>query len=149
MEKFWLSALEKMGCASVRPFLYFDHFHIFDLFCTSSYLLYSTKTVLRPGLLDQASRSKFKVKRSKYRKGQTWNSIDETKYSLRQILLIYYSMVHIISKSQFQSTILQDKIHPHTENLSGYFIRQKHVFTPNLFIHRTRHPCKIYSVKNN
>mgnify|MGYP006944986874 CR=1 FL=1 len=27
------------GYALVRPFLYFDHFHIFDLFCTSTALL--------------------------------------------------------------------------------------------------------------
>jgi len=48
-----------IGYASVRPFLYFDHFHIFDLFCTLTHRLYfdqnftSTKTVLRPVLLDQ------------------------------------------------------------------------------------------------
>jgi len=45
--------LEEIGYALVRPFLYFDHFHIFDLFCTSTHRLYfdlnftSTKTLLR------------------------------------------------------------------------------------------------------
>jgi len=29
-----------IGYASVRPFLYFDHFHIFDLFSTSTHRLY-------------------------------------------------------------------------------------------------------------
>ena len=28
-----------LGYALVRPFLYFDHFHIFDFFCTSTALL--------------------------------------------------------------------------------------------------------------
>jgi len=44
----WYNFLEKFssevfgtnfGYALVRPFLYFDHFHIFDLFCTSTRLL--------------------------------------------------------------------------------------------------------------
>jgi len=47
------------GYASVRPFLYFDHFHIFDLFCTSTTLLRpflyfdlfcTSTTLLRPFL---------------------------------------------------------------------------------------------------
>ena len=31
--------MSKIGYTSVRPFLYFDHFHIFDLFFTSSALV--------------------------------------------------------------------------------------------------------------
>ena len=34
--------------ASVRPFLYFAHFHIFGLFCTSTHRLYFDLTLLRP-----------------------------------------------------------------------------------------------------
>ena len=51
--------ITKNGYALVRPFMYFDHFHIFDLFYTSTHRLYfdlnftSTKTELRPVLLDQ------------------------------------------------------------------------------------------------
>ena len=35
-----LTARLIFGYALVRPFLYFDHFHIFDLFCTSTHRLY-------------------------------------------------------------------------------------------------------------
>ena len=44
-----------LGYASVRPFLYFDHFHIFGLFCTSTALLrplyfdlFTSTCLLRP-----------------------------------------------------------------------------------------------------
>ena len=44
-----------LGYALVRPFLYFDHFHIFDFFCTSTALLqplyfdlFTSTRVLRP-----------------------------------------------------------------------------------------------------
>ena len=36
------------GYPLVRPFLYFDHFHIFDLFCTLTIFISSTCSVLRP-----------------------------------------------------------------------------------------------------
>jgi len=46
---------KKPGYALVRPFLNFDHFHIFDLFCISSALLrlvyfelFTSTSVLRP-----------------------------------------------------------------------------------------------------
>jgi len=35
----------------LRPFLYFHHFHIFDLFCTSTIFISSTFSVLRPPTL--------------------------------------------------------------------------------------------------
>ena len=38
----------KYSFESVRPFLYFDHLHIFDLFCTSTEII--LRSILRPKL---------------------------------------------------------------------------------------------------
>ena len=67
------------GYASVRPFLYFGHFHIFDLFCTSTHWLYfdqnctSTCTFrqIRSPDLTKGRSKEFEVRESKYRKGRT------------------------------------------------------------------------------
>ena len=75
------------GSALVRPFLYFDHFHIFDPFCTSTHRLYFDFFVttllrpklyfdlcfstIRPVLLDLLNKKSRFGKRSKYRKGRT------------------------------------------------------------------------------
>ena len=76
------------GYASVRPFLYLDHFHIFDLFCTSTRVLrtlyfdsltltccqiwtsYWTRSIGR--IYSNTGRSK--VGGSKYRKGRWYEN---------------------------------------------------------------------------
>jgi len=79
------------GYASVRPFLYLDHFHIVDLFCTSTALLqplyfdlFTSTRVLRPfvksGLLigrvhvEVQFWYSFKVGGSNYRKGRRYEN---------------------------------------------------------------------------
>jgi len=61
----------------VRPkitstFFYFDHFHIFDLFCTSTHRLYFDQNCTsRPiRIRDLTKGTKVEVDRSKYRKGR-------------------------------------------------------------------------------
>ena len=63
------------GYALVRPFLYFDHFHIFDLFCTSTPLLrplyfvrFTSTSVLRPFV-----KSEFLIGREAQVEVQFWS----------------------------------------------------------------------------
>jgi len=79
-----------IGYASVRPLLYFDHFHIFDLFCISIHRLYFdlnlSSTFLAKLYFDlyfsTSKKSRFEigrstkveVERSKYRKGRRYEN---------------------------------------------------------------------------
>jgi len=90
-----------------RPFLYFDHFHIFDIFCTSTHRLYLIRpkpyfdffgqTLLRPKLyfelcFSTTKKSRFD-KRSKYR-GRSTEKVELMRTLIfRCLILLIYSIM--------------------------------------------------------